>query len=137
MKWRALLLVTALVLAGLLGLWLALPKAGVTRANYDRIGPGMNQAEVEALLGGPAGDRRSAAQREADLCDNREWLYEDYPAAGRWAAHQEWHTDDASVTIDFDAAGGVFSKAFRPTDSDPARTCAQAAGRLFRQLLDR
>jgi hypothetical protein len=38
-------LVTALVLVGLLSLWLALPRAAVTKANYDRIGPSMNQAE--------------------------------------------------------------------------------------------
>src|SRR5262245_55182612 len=99
MKRRALLAMATLALACLLGLWLALPGAGVTKANYDRIRPGMSQAEVEAILGGPAGDRRSAARREADLCDTREWLDEDYPAGG-WAAHQEWHTDDASVVID-------------------------------------
>jgi hypothetical protein len=45
MKQRALLLVTALVLADHSGLRLALPRAGATKANYNRIGPSRDQAE--------------------------------------------------------------------------------------------
>jgi hypothetical protein len=55
--------VVLLALAGLLA-WVACPRAGVTRANYERIREGMTRRQVEALLGGPADD---LAERGQDL----------------------------------------------------------------------
>ena len=49
--------VPAAVVAVALVAWLLWPRgAAITRENAAKIQPGMARAEVEALLGGPAGD---------------------------------------------------------------------------------
>jgi hypothetical protein len=61
--WRRLLLAAALAPAACL-LLLALRPAPppIRRANLDQIRPGMDRADVAALLGGPPGDYRRRAR---------------------------------------------------------------------------
>src|SRR5262245_10142275 len=51
----------ALASLGALGLtaWLLWPRTAITRENGEKIHEGMTQAEVEAILGGPARDEAS------------------------------------------------------------------------------
>lgn len=51
-RWAVVVLAAATVAAGV-GLLLFLSAPAVTRANFDRIGPGMPRGEVRAILGRP------------------------------------------------------------------------------------
>jgi hypothetical protein len=69
---------------------------GLTENNVRRIRPGMNLAEVEALLGGPAADSFE--------------MPEDYPAF-RW--QREWREGGEVVVVQFAADGKVLAAAGR------------------------
>src|SRR4051794_12625345 len=49
----------AVLLGGYFVLWLTAPRHNVSRESFERLQPGMAEPEVEALLGGPAGDYSS------------------------------------------------------------------------------
>jgi hypothetical protein len=70
-----------------------LPRAGITKQNFDRIGVGMTRAEVEAIFGGPPS-----------------WK----PVGNR----AEWANDGAydCATIDFDEGGCVMRTAWQDLD---------------------
>jgi hypothetical protein len=101
---RLLLLgVPAAVVTVALVAWLLWPRGTAnTRENAAKIQPGMARAEVEALLGGPAGDY----------------------TAGRYAAapepvavgspFSEWLGEECSVLVSFDEGGRVARSQVRP-----------------------
>jgi hypothetical protein len=109
---KRLLRVLAAVLAGVLAVgasillvraWpILFPRPGITRLNVQRIRRGMTRGEVEAILGGPAGDYRTVATA---------YLPEARPL-GPWAekevyADSVWKADTGAVWVRFDFAGRV------------------------------
>jgi hypothetical protein len=92
-------------LAVLLGLFLVRQRSGprIDRAAYDRIRPGMTQAQVEAVLGGPPGDYGAH-----DL--------EDYTQTGgdgrllEVGRVERWVGKTAFVSVEFDDRGAVTAK---------------------------
>jgi hypothetical protein len=83
---------------------------GLTEDNVRRIRPGLTLAEVEALLGGPAGDTFE--------------MPADYPAY-RW--QREWREGGEVVVVQFTADGKVMSAAGQG-GRGPASSPASAPG---------
>jgi outer membrane protein assembly factor BamE (lipoprotein component of BamABCDE complex) len=97
----------AVVLAGQTVLLLArtwrnvFPRPGISRKNAERIRCGMSRKEVEAILGGPAGNYWTVATAyilEAKPSLNLEEA--DFPDS-------VWKNDEGAVWVDFDSAGRV------------------------------
>jgi hypothetical protein len=86
------------------------PRTAVTPENAEKIQPGMTLAEVEAILGRPAGDDAGpgvcvGAGRCGDPMDARAAArHGPDPAGGVW---QSWLSDQAHVALRFDARGRV------------------------------
>jgi outer membrane protein assembly factor BamE (lipoprotein component of BamABCDE complex) len=80
----------------------AFPRPGISRQNAERIRAGMSCKEVEAILGGPAGDYRTGPTAPVGgNVPSPYWLIEseeDYPS---------WKSDSGTVWVRFDAAGLV------------------------------
>jgi hypothetical protein len=98
---RRLLAILAVVVLAVSG-WLLWPRTGITPENAAKIRPGMTMAEVETLLGGPAGDYRT--------CDDR-GLHGTVECFGE-GQEQVWEGDEGSVHVWFDAAGVVLVSDF-------------------------
>jgi hypothetical protein len=97
-------LLALFLVAGCLAYVFSLPKPNrnITTATYAQIQMGMSEAEVEKILGGPAGDYLTApephdsdfelfAKRFTDLSSN----------------HKRWKADELCVFLDFDEDGLV------------------------------
>jgi hypothetical protein len=93
-------------LVRLLGSTLLRP--GVTKANFEWIAVGMQQRQVEALLGGPPG---YYSQRDPTRmnCNNG---YGSLAPPGRVARTEAWWGDTGIVLVQFDATGSVVGKGF-------------------------
>jgi hypothetical protein len=77
-------------------------RPGISRQNAERIRCGMSRSEVEAILGGPAGDYRTGPTSELNGDDIPDyWLLEAKDFTPRWK------NDIGSVYIMFDAADRV------------------------------
>ena len=103
-KWSAVLVCSAVL--GVTVLWLLSLRPGITRGNVQRLTRGAGEADVEALLGGPAGIYTS---------DGRDWA-----AAVRGLSMNPAHTrklwvaDDGAALVDFDGDGLVVYSAWIP-----------------------
>jgi hypothetical protein len=112
-------LLGALVLFGVA--WLCWPRTAITRENTDQIQPGMTQAEVHAILGGPPRDESSGPldldepdEGIADLIRQarlRQWVdcavrsaFD--PEGGKRSA---WQSNQVAVYVWWDAHGNVTS----------------------------
>src|SRR5262245_32436947 len=88
----------AFVLTGFISsfMWLTGPKPGVTRENYERIGIGMTEAEVEAIVNSPSVSYP--------------------PDEGYWDPRvksiRRWDDGPYTLTVEFDGNGRVRSKEF-------------------------
>jgi hypothetical protein len=89
------------------GLALLLPprRDRPTSDPYEAIRVGMTESEVEALLGGPAGDRSTG---RADFCIAM--TREEHEAFHAALVTKEWVNDDALIWIGFDQNGRVNRK---------------------------
>lgn len=107
-KRRRLLWLAAALAAVLLGayalLWWTAPR--VTGANFERIEVGMMLAEVEALLGGPAGNY---ADDELVFGSYPE-LFEGWPNDRLSDDYREWLGPDVAILVKLDAGGRVVAK---------------------------
>jgi hypothetical protein len=94
-----LLAAAVLALPAVAGLfvWLQVPRPGMTKANYERIRLGMTLAEVEGILGGPAGDysRRCTAERFPALVGGDGGDVVNLPD-GTWKC---WRSDEGEVGV--------------------------------------
>jgi hypothetical protein len=100
------------VLAVLVAVWCLLMPTPPRISTYAsrRIAPGMTRGQVEAILGGPAGDYRTPPLRPAD-----EALRTPLPPGDRWQG------DRFSVYVTFDAADRVVAVAgFHPSALRPS-----------------
>jgi hypothetical protein len=90
--------------AGMVALW---PRSfQITEENCDQIREGLSRAEVEAILGAPPDDYRSAPSWLDDLTEpNFQRLQSDFRSQG--FAFERWHTDDVYLSIVFDPEGRV------------------------------
>jgi hypothetical protein len=104
--------VSLVLLLGGVACWLLLPPrptSGVTRANYKAIRERMTQVEVEAILGGPAGnyttrDVDPLPERSVDAASRLGFLLR-----GQW-----WMGDEGNVWIIFDETTRVIEAEFEP-----------------------
>jgi outer membrane protein assembly factor BamE (lipoprotein component of BamABCDE complex) len=105
---RWLLVAACLIVAAGIAYLALRSSSPISAANLNKIRPGMSRGEVEALLGGPAGDYRRwhvvynavgvvvpEGQPEAD----------EYTSEG----HEEWLGDEMYIAVKFDRAGRVES----------------------------
>jgi hypothetical protein len=111
---RLLLLAVVGVAALALGGWLLWPRTAITRDNAERIQVGMNLAEVEAILGGPARDQRRAVV-EYDMArgEQEPTELENAPELRELV----WMSDEARVGVymrDAVVAGKAFEPAWEP-----------------------
>jgi outer membrane protein assembly factor BamE (lipoprotein component of BamABCDE complex) len=115
----------ALGLAAVVGIVLARHRAGphIDRAAYDRIEPGMTQAQVEAVLGGPPGDYGARDLEDYVQTGGAGQL----PGVGR-VAH--WLGKTAFVGVEFDDRGVVTGKELTEIQEQGA----PALVRLLRRL---
>jgi hypothetical protein len=96
--------VPAAVVAVALVVWLLLPRGtAITRGNAAKIQPGMTRAEVEALLGGPAGDYTAGRYAAAPE-----------PVAVGGPSFSEWLGEECSVMVSFDEEDRVVRSQVRP-----------------------
>jgi SmpA / OmlA family len=97
--------VLAIVLAGggalPLCYYLILPKVQATRDNYEKIRRGMNEQEVEAILGGPPGDYTTGP-----------WRVELREAWDKGHTRRLWISDSGRIAVFFDQQGLARSAAF-------------------------
>lgn len=99
LTWSAALL--GLAVLGVAVLWALSLRPGITRGNTYRIPRGASEAEVEALLGRPAGvytsegDDWAAPLRDAKMQGGH--------------ARRLWVTDDGAALVDFNGEGLVTS----------------------------
>jgi hypothetical protein len=103
-RWRLLLGVGLLAVIGVgvvVGWRAATTPAGVNRVSYLRIGQGMRREQVEAILGGPPGNYRSAGE-SAISCES--WLHRIGDRRERWDG------DDGDALITFDQDSRVCSR---------------------------
>jgi hypothetical protein len=98
---------TVLLVAGVIvALLLPRPESPVNEAAAARVQPGLTEAEVEAVLGGPAGDYRVGSRAvtfEVGLA----------PPPGH--VLKTWRGDDGLVLIQFGPDGRVAAVSFVPT----------------------
>jgi hypothetical protein len=90
-------LAVVLVLAGGMIALLRPRHCPVIKAAFERIEKGMTQAEVHAILGGPAGDYRTRPNRPAIKV-----------RAGSWSSWrlEDWEGDEGTVQVIYRQAGG-------------------------------
>jgi hypothetical protein len=97
----------AAIAVGIVGLVLLLPPRGErsTWDAYEAIRDGMTETEVEALLGGPEGDRSiyRTSFCIAMTADEREAFHSKLVI-------KEWINDDALILVGFDQEGRVAQK---------------------------
>jgi hypothetical protein len=102
-KRRVLLGAGLLALLGLAGLvaWLTPhPGAGITQENTERIRPGMSEAEVEAVLGCPAGNYSG---KDVDVLQEKGELAAGW-SGNAWdgpVAYRLWVGDELAVLVFF------------------------------------
>jgi hypothetical protein len=103
---RRLLLTLAVTLtAVVLGAWLLWPSpSAITEENYDRLRPGMTLEEVEALLGGPAGNYGYHGTRIVQTRDDI-----DVPRVHQ-CRYLQWVGARHMIGIQFDAEDRVIGK---------------------------
>ena len=78
------LVIVPAVLALIVGLWLV-PRRGVSQANFDRLQVGWTEAQVRAILGDPAHERR----------------YDEDVDAGADVVRKIWVEDSLAIAIVF------------------------------------
>lgn len=101
-KPRLLLSLAVVFLLVFIGSWVAvglIPRAGVTKANYDRIRIGMTQEEAEQLMGRPP----DIVQTEAVWWPGGTYTY------------KLWETSDSDYYIKVDSQGKVCAKRYQYT----------------------
>src|SRR4051794_24937443 len=101
-KWALRLLPVALT--GLLfGGYIFWPKSNgpIGRGAYDRLTNGMTEAEVEAVIGLPAGDYSSEPVIDTD----GELFYIEYVKGFQPAVTKRWVSDYVLLAVDFDSDG--------------------------------
>ncbi len=114
-------LVMAGVLVALLGPW----PCRVTRANCERIKPGMTRAEVERVLGGPPEDYRTLPHPEFELARFTEIAPPVWP-------EELWIGDTGDVYVGFMPGGIVAEVRFEKADLSTHSPVAVATWRLKR-----
>jgi hypothetical protein len=77
------------------------PKHNINGASFEKIKQGMTLAEVEAILGGPAGDYTT--RPTISECDGR-----------LGPGDKEWVSDDAAISVWFDPKGGILDASVSP-----------------------
>jgi hypothetical protein len=82
------------------------PPPRVTRANFERIHPGMTQAEVEAVLGPPGFYHNGRGRLDPAVVKKVE------AAAG--SRFRLWFGEAGFVGVEFDEAGRVLNSTFIP-----------------------
>jgi hypothetical protein len=105
------LLVVLLLVAGG-GLLLLVPgphEHHINEVCFGMIRKGMTQAEVEEILGGPAGNCRSARKQPVAI----DWWF---PGQEKVASNQNWLADDYLIYVGFSSEGTVLVKLARPQD---------------------
>ena len=112
LKGRRIVLTTCLLiglalLAVVVGFWLTAPEDRLNRAGYRAIALGLDERQIEAVLGRPAGDYRVGQVLYGTATD-------DAGDAGRAVRSSEWRGNDGLVMVSFDAAGRSVGKTFVP-----------------------
>jgi hypothetical protein len=75
-------------------------RRGISRQNAERIRCGMSRSEVEAILGGPSGDYRTAGTAYLPATTPLGWDEADFPDS-------VWKNDSGAVWVLVDSAGRV------------------------------
>jgi hypothetical protein len=112
-KWVLGGLVVSFGLVGVMvALWVMRPQYNITQEAFDALDYGMDESQIEALLGGPA-----SGYRTGDVfCTG--FHARTFVACGPDAVvpvrskTRVWHGDDGTVVVVFDQHGGVMELAF-------------------------
>jgi len=100
----------ALMLLGVVGWVLWYPPPGITLENAERIHQGMTLAEVEALLGGPAGDYRTPGATK--------FAFAYHFLSDPDGEVMEWNGDEGTAMVSFDADSRVFNHMYLKAPSE-------------------
>jgi hypothetical protein len=103
-RWLVAVSVVLLAVGGALSLFLSgywSSRPGITRANFDRLEPGMSRAQVEAILGGPPGEYVTWHGPEP---------YLPVPWGIHYHQYEFWTGDECEVAVLFDASGRLSDK---------------------------
>lgn len=100
----------ALVAGTLTVLWHPTPR--LTREHLELVREGMSRQEVEAVLGGPAGDYTTGPIREGPGPFATAWY-------GHGSIHETWVTDTGVADVWFHCTGDVIDKDFWPAERIP------------------
>jgi hypothetical protein len=125
-KWLFLVpLAIILVLVGTLLPVLFPGPSQVTKENAERIKKGMSRAEVEEILGGPAGDYRTVPTKPSHC------VLRSFPQLSFGIA--EWVGNDGTVFVEFDSKSGeVTWSGFTLEKAEPVSALDLARWRLSR-----
>jgi hypothetical protein len=114
-EWLLLFVSIMLLIAGAACWILTSPRSSQFTAKFDMLKDGMNEEEVEAILGGPAGDYRTGETRPPEIGlfvvgPQHSWC------PGTPLETKVWYGDDGDFTLYFNFQGEVVDKAFSPME---------------------
>lgn len=111
-------LLALLFTGGVAVLWLTGPGHRISKEGWAGIKQGMSRANVETVIGTPAGDYRKQQTTTRSLKTTRDYW-------GTAGAHQlEWLADDGIIRVQFDANDTAIGAAYFP---DPANQISFAS----------